>query len=133
MKRLVVIIAAILAAAVAFLVWWSPIASSLPTYDRATVSILSDREGRVIELSLGDRERLHDLLSGVPRDRNPAKWQVFGAVRLFEAGREVAVIDVFSNSSGAGPMRIGKHYFLGYDQEQLREMLGLQERTGSSH
>ncbi|MCW1925322.1 hypothetical protein OKA05_22370 [Luteolibacter arcticus] len=131
-RRSAFIFAVILAAAVGLVAWAGPLKSSLPNFDRATMSIFGQREQEEVELSLAQRERLHDLFSGIPRDRIPAKWQVFGTVRLFDEGREVSTVEVFSNSTGGGPFRIGKHYFLGYDQKGFREMLGVQDHSDSS-
>lgn len=86
-----------------------------------------------MDLSPGQQESLNKLFSGIPRDRTPMKWMVFGTIKLFdEAGREVLTVDVFSNPEGSGPFRIGEHYFIGYDQKEFREMLGLEELPDSS-
>lgn len=123
-RRVAAIFLVVLAAAIGFLAWTSPWKSSLPPFHRATMGFIGPKEQAEVELSLGQQEEFHKLFSGVSRDRLPKKWQVFGVVRLFdEAGREVSTVEVFSNSEGAGPFRIGEDYFIGYDQKAFREML----------
>ena len=129
-RRLAFIFAALLMATVAFLAWWGPWESSLPGFDRATVSFLGQPEDQEVELPFAQREQLHDLLSGVLRDWSPKKWQVFCTVRLHGAtGRQVAQVEVFSNPRGQGPLQIGENYFLGYDQTAFRELVSLPSAT----
>lgn len=104
----------------AIVAWGSPWLSGLPTFHHAT---LESTDGEV-SLSASEVEWIVHIFRGVPRDRAPMKWQIFGTIRLFgETGKEVSRIEVFTNPGGKGPFRIGNDYFIGYDQAELKRML----------
>jgi hypothetical protein len=123
----VAIIVAFLVAA-AGLIAWNGLnrPSELPDFDSADFINYSygAEADPPVTISGPGVAKLRSVFEGVPADRHPSKWVGFGQLRLLKGGRVVLEIDVFSNSSGAGPFRLSeKDYFLGYDQEAFRALL----------
>lgn len=124
LKRLGIIAIACLMAAGLLFILGKRGPSSLPDFDSVEFVPFDSKLPATLQWNGAEAPAIGALFDGVERDLRPMKWQVLGQLTLFQSGKSVGKIEVFSNSQGVGPFKIGDDYYLGYDQAAFQKALG---------
>ncbi|QJE98419.1 hypothetical protein [Luteolibacter luteus] len=114
--------ACLLAAAV-FIIVGARGPSKLPAYDSAEFVSANLNAPLKLQWEGDPAAAIVGLFEGANRDLNPSKWVFEGQLTLVLGGKSVGKIEVFSNSQGAGPFKIGDNYYLVYDQAAFQRAL----------